>query len=119
MMEVYQNSRGVFMKMSKIFNGIVKYLVVPYENFGGGWRSFVNYQDNLVGRCFCKNKKDSRMKWQKKSGFQNSMKFHANSYARPWEKHNFRSMQNEFPNNPKKKIGDFIERRKEQRHSRS
>lgn len=90
-------------------------LVVPHGNFGGGWRRFANCRDNLVGRRFWRFRTDSR----KERRFLNASKHPSNFFAWPSKKFSFRSMLEEFPNRPEKKIGDFIEKRKVERHSKS
>lgn len=50
--ESYENRRGTFMKITKIFRGFVKNLVVSCGWNGWGWKQFANCLDNLVGKRF-------------------------------------------------------------------
>lgn len=92
---------------------------MPRGNFGGGWRRFIECLDNLVGRQFWRNRIDSRRVKQNMSGFHKTQFLQGNFKGSPKGKFNFRSKQDEFPHNPNKLVGDFIERRKDERHFRS
>lgn len=50
LVETYKNLKGILMRITKIFNGIIKNIVVPYGRLGWGWKKNFDYLGNLVER---------------------------------------------------------------------
>ena len=67
--EKYSNREGVFLKLSKLYNGRLKNIINPGGNSKWGWTRMADCMDNLMGKHF----------WSSKGGFMKADHFGDNT----------------------------------------
>lgn len=56
LIDKFTNKKGVFLKITKLFNGTLKNIIVPGGRSKWGWSRLVSCLDNLVGKRFWRSK---------------------------------------------------------------